>query len=100
MHYLFIATPKLFDWQEAPIEFSSLAGCSILCLCRYGTSFSGSAWLSPRFLIINGKGDVVAEYKAPDKIKAKFSPVYRDMNNDGQLESFWAKTWYEVSLAR
>ena len=35
---------------------------------------------------INGQGEVVAEYSAPDKIKAKFPPVYRDINNDGEME--------------
>lgn len=35
---------------------------------------------------INGRGEVVAEYSAPDKIKAKFPPIYRDINNDGEME--------------
>ena len=35
---------------------------------------------------INGKGEVTAQYPAPDKIKAKYPPVYRDINNDGQME--------------
>lgn len=35
---------------------------------------------------IDGRGEVVAEYKAPDKIKAKFPPIYRDLNNDGEME--------------
>jgi hypothetical protein len=35
---------------------------------------------------INGQGEVVAEYSAPDKIKAKFPPIYRDINNDGEME--------------
>lgn len=42
--------------------------------------------MEKRIAFINGSGDVVAEHKAPDKIKAKFPPVYRDLNNDGQME--------------
>lgn len=35
---------------------------------------------------IDGRGEVVAEHSAPDKIKAKFPPIYRDINNDGEME--------------
>jgi hypothetical protein len=36
--------------------------------------------------ILDVHGNVVAEYAAPDKIKAKYPPVYRDLNNDGEME--------------
>jgi outer membrane protein assembly factor BamB len=42
--------------------------------------------MEKRIAFINGSGEITAEYKAPDKIKAKFPPVYRDINNDGQME--------------
>ena len=35
---------------------------------------------------INGKGEVEAKHSAPDKIKAKFPPIYRDLNADGEME--------------
>ena len=35
---------------------------------------------------INGRGEVEEKYSAPDKIKAKFPPIYRDLNNDGEME--------------
>jgi hypothetical protein len=42
--------------------------------------------MEKRIAIFDGNGDVVAEHDAPDKIKAKFPPVYRDLNNDGHME--------------
>ena len=36
--------------------------------------------------LMNTAGDVLARYKSPDKIKAKFPPVYRDLNGDGEME--------------
>ena len=36
--------------------------------------------------LMNTAGDVLARYKSPDKIKAKFPPVYRDLDGDGEIE--------------
>ena len=49
---------------------------------------------SDRFVIVSANGiqvmstagDVLARHKSPDKIKAKFPPVYRDLNGDGEIE--------------
>lgn len=42
--------------------------------------------METRITIFDGNGNVIAEHESPDKIKAKFPPVYRDLNNDGQME--------------
>ena len=42
--------------------------------------------MEEKIQIIDGNGVVVAEHQAPDKIKAKFPPVYRDINGDGEME--------------
>lgn len=36
--------------------------------------------------MMNTAGDVLARYESPDKIKAKFPPVYRDLDGDGEME--------------
>ncbi len=36
--------------------------------------------------LMNSAGDVLARHKSPDKIKAKFPPVYRDLDGDGEME--------------
>lgn len=36
--------------------------------------------------LMNTDGDILARHKSPDKIKAKFPPVYRDLNGDGEME--------------
>lgn len=39
-----------------------------------------------RIGIFDASGKRLAEHTAPDKIKTKFSPVYRDLNADGNME--------------
>jgi len=36
--------------------------------------------------LMNTGGDVLARYAAPEKIKAKYPPVYRDLDDDGEME--------------
>jgi hypothetical protein len=36
--------------------------------------------------IVDASGQVVAEHKAPDKIKAKYPPIYTDLNGDREME--------------
>lgn len=42
--------------------------------------------MKEKIRIIDGSGAVLAEHDAPDKIKAKYPPVYRDLNGDGEME--------------
>jgi len=41
---------------------------------------------SDRIAIFDTAGKMLAEHRAPDKIKTKYSPVYRDLNGDGSME--------------
>lgn len=36
--------------------------------------------------VMNTGGEMIARYPAPEKIKTKFPPVYRDLNADGEME--------------
>ncbi len=36
--------------------------------------------------LMNTGGETLARYTAPEKIKTKFPPVYRDLNDDGEME--------------